>query len=68
MKAYFGNIGRSSINLITKKELPAIGRQRLQTTFSQISAKLPKSIHAVTTWGFELKIALFIIAFACNCL
>jgi hypothetical protein len=27
---------------------------------------LPKSIHAVTAWGFELKIALFIIAFACN--
>jgi hypothetical protein len=49
MKAYFGNIGRSSINLITKKDLPAIGRQRLQATFSQISAKLPKSIHAVTT-------------------
>jgi len=28
MKAYFGNIRRSSINLITKKELPAIGYRR----------------------------------------
>lgn len=43
-------------------------RKRIETTFSQISAKFPKSIHAVTASGFELKIALFVIAFAVNCL
>ena len=31
---------------------------------SRISQTLPKSIHAVTAKGFELKVALFMIAFA----
>ena len=29
---------------------------------------LPKSIHAVTAKGFELKIILFVLAFSINCL
>ena len=33
-------------------------RQQVETIFNQISAKLPKSIHAVTAQRFELKIVL----------
>jgi hypothetical protein len=43
-------------------------RRRVETTASQINALFPKSIHAVTSRGFELKIVLFIIAFAFRCL
>ena len=43
-------------------------RQRVETSFSQISAFFPKSIHAVTSKGFELKTLLFVIAFAFQCL
>jgi hypothetical protein len=43
-------------------------RRRVETTASQINAMFPKSIHAVTPHGFELKVVLFIIAFAINCL
>lgn len=38
-------------------------RKRIETTFSQITGWFPKTIHAVTTKGFLLKIKLFIIAF-----
>jgi hypothetical protein len=43
-------------------------RRRVETTASQINALFPKSIHAVTARGFELKVVLFIIAFAIKCL
>ena len=43
-------------------------RKRVETTASQINALFPKSIHAVTSKGFELKVVLFIIAFAIKCL
>jgi hypothetical protein len=43
-------------------------RKRVETTASQINSLFPKSIHAVTSSGFELKVALFIIAFAFKCL
>jgi hypothetical protein len=43
-------------------------RRRVETTASQINALFPKSIHAVTSSGFELKVVLFIIAFAIKCL
>lgn len=43
-------------------------RQRVETSFSQISTFFPKSIHAVTSKGFELKTLLFVIAFAFQCL
>lgn len=41
--------------------------KRVETTASQITALFPKSIHAVTQHGFELKVVLFIIAFAIQC-
>lgn len=43
-------------------------RKRIETTASQISSLFPKKIHAVTSYGFELKVVLFIIAFAISCL
>ena len=37
-------------------------RKRVETAGSLIAQLLPKSIHAVTSQGFELKVALFVIA------
>lgn len=37
-------------------------RKMVETTGSLIESRLPKSIHAVTAAGFELKIALFVLA------
>ena len=37
-------------------------RKQIETTGSMIERLLPKSIHAVTARGFELKVALFVIA------
>jgi len=42
-------------------------RKRVETAGSLIAQLLPKSIHAVTSQGFELKVALFIIASSLNC-
>ena len=42
-------------------------RKRVETAGSLIEQLLPKSIHAVTAQGFELKVALFVIAFSLNC-
>jgi hypothetical protein len=39
-------------------------RKRVETSASQITALFPKSIHAVTSKGFELKVMLFVMAFA----
>jgi hypothetical protein len=39
-------------------------RKQIETDFSQIKAKMLRSIHAVTKQGFLLKVALFVIAFA----
>ena len=41
-------------------------RQRVETAGSLIEQLLPKSIHAVTPQGFELKVALFVIASSLN--
>lgn len=38
-------------------------RKQIETDFSQIKAKMLRSIHAVTKEGFLLKVALFVIAF-----
>ena len=43
-------------------------RKRVETTASQITALLPKGIPAVTSTGFELKVMLFVMAFAIQCL
>lgn len=42
-------------------------RKRVETAGSLIEQLLPKSIHAVTSQGFELKVALFVIAASLNC-
>lgn len=42
-------------------------RKRVETTFSQITDQLGHRIHAVTARGFELKVFLFILAFAICC-
>jgi Transposase DDE domain len=42
-------------------------RKRVETAGSLIAQLLPKSIHAVTSQGFELKVALFVIASSLNC-
>ena len=41
-------------------------RKQIETTFSLISAFLPRKIHAVTKAGFELKVIGFIIALSIN--
>ena len=42
-------------------------RKRIETAGSLIEQMLPKSIHAVTPQGFELKVALFVVAYSLNC-
>jgi hypothetical protein len=42
-------------------------RKMVETAGSLIEQWLPKSIHAVTSQGFELKVALFVIAYSLNC-
>jgi hypothetical protein len=42
--------------------LQSRGRKIVETTGSLIERLLPKSIHAVTSQGFELKVMLFVLA------
>jgi Transposase DDE domain len=42
-------------------------RKMVETAGSLMAQLLPKSIHAVTSQGFELKVALFVIAYSLNC-
>ena len=39
-------------------------RKRIETTFSEIANFLPKKIHAVTEYGFILKVVIFIFGYA----
>ena len=39
-------------------------RKRIETSFSSIARLMPRWIHAVTMRGFELKVMLFVLAFA----
>ncbi len=48
--------------------LQAVHRKIIETTGSLIERLLPKSIHAVTSQGFELKVVLFCLACSINCL
>lgn len=43
-------------------------RKRIETLGSLIERLLPKSIHAMTPRGFELKVVLFVLAVSINCL
>jgi hypothetical protein len=42
-------------------------RKKIETAVSLIEQTLPKSIHAVTAQGFELKVILFVVAYSLNC-
>lgn len=42
----------------------SVMRKRIESTFSEISNFLPKKIHAVTEYGFLLKVVLFIFGYA----
>ena len=44
--------------------LQARGRKMIETAGSLVARLLPKSIHAVTSRGFELKVMLFVLAYA----
>jgi DDE family transposase len=44
--------------------LQARGRKMVETAGSLIARLLPKSIHAVTSQGFELKVMLFVLAYS----
>lgn len=46
--------------------LQAVQRKIIETTGSLLERLLPKSIHAVTAKGFELKVALFCLACSIN--
>jgi hypothetical protein len=48
--------------------LQASYRKVLDTTGSLIEWLLPKSIHAITARGFELKVAIFVLACSINSL
>lgn len=43
-------------------------RQRIETSFSQVTKLFPKHIHAVTARGFVLKVVCFLLAFSFQCL
>jgi hypothetical protein len=42
-------------------------RKMIETVGSLIEQMLPKSIHAVTPQGFELKVVLFVVAYSLSC-
>lgn len=46
----------------------SVNRRLIETSASVMEQMFPKSIHAVTSCGFELKIVLFILAHSFNCL
>jgi hypothetical protein len=43
-------------------------RKMIETVGSLLERMLPKTIHAVTAAGFELKVFLFVLAYSINCL
>ena len=43
-------------------------RKCVETVGSEITRRFPKSIHAVTGSGFELKVILFVLAYSIDCL
>lgn len=62
-----------NISLIAKRKKNAKRRTKkfcgktrkvIETTFSSIVRNFSRKIHAITAWGFELKIVMFIFAYA----
>lgn len=47
--------------------LQAGARKMVETAGSLIERLLPKSIHAVTSQGYELKVMLFVLAYSFSC-
>jgi DDE family transposase len=43
-------------------------RKRIETVGSLLERMLPKTMHAVTAAGFELKVFLLVLAYSINCL
>ena len=56
-------------------EAPVVGldavlsyyRKRVETAGSLLTGLFPKSLHAVSAQGFELKVALFVLAYSFDC-
>ena len=48
--------------------LQAYFRKGVETVGSMIERLLPKSIHATNAAGFELKVALFVLAASIDCI
>jgi hypothetical protein len=48
--------------------LRELQRKYIETAGSMMTQRFPKSIHAVTAAGFELKIVLFLLAYSFDCL
>lgn len=48
--------------------LRQLERKYIETTGSMLMQRFPKTIHAVTATGFELKIVLFLLAYSLDCL
>jgi len=48
----------------TLKKAIGKARKRIETTFSEMTAKLPHRLHAVRPTGFESKILAIFVAFA----
>ena len=57
-----GNLKRQHAPELAKEIRYA--RKRIETTFSQITAKLPHRLHAVRPEGFESKVMALFVAFA----
>jgi len=55
-----------------RKHLPCVNylietmRKRVETTFSELNAMFPKKIHAVTNYGFVIKIITFLLSYTLN--
>ena len=47
--------------------LQAYYRKRVETAGSLLTGAFPKSLHAVSAQGFELKVALFVLAYSFDC-
>jgi hypothetical protein len=55
-------LGVIDSNRLILKRMGMFGQDRTETSGSLIEQMLPKSIHAVTAAGFELKSVLFVLA------
>ncbi|WP_372369430.1 hypothetical protein [Candidatus Uabimicrobium sp. HlEnr_7] len=64
---YFSGNFEKGRNFLATEFIQKVTRKRIETTFSQITSFFPKNIHAVTSYGFELKVVLFVLAFTFSC-